>query len=121
MLRRIVTIVVLAPLAVIVIAFAVANRQVVMVSFDPFSAHEPAAAITLPLFALLILTLITGVLIGGLAVWLRQGRWRGAARRLERELQHLRGKLAALEGAATEPTIVPDQGNPPPRLRPPVR
>ena len=93
--------VVLVPLAVIIIAFAVANRQVVTVSFDPFNANAPAAAVTLPLFALVILLLIIGVLIGGLAVWLRQGRWRQAARRLERELQHLRGKVAALEGAAS--------------------
>jgi len=102
------------PLAVIIIAFAVANRQVVTVSFDPFSANAPAAEVTLPLFALVILLLIIGVLIGGLAVWLRQGRWRQAARRLERELQRLRG---------TEPTIVPKESNPPPRLRlrPPVR
>ena len=123
MLRKIVTFVVLVPLAVIIIAFAVANRQVVTVSFDPFSANAPAAAVTLPLFALVILLLIIGVLIGGLAVWLRQGRWRLTARRLERELQRLRGKVAALEGTATEPTIVPKESNPPPRLRlrPPVR
>jgi len=123
LLRRIVTFVVLAPLAVIIIAFAVANRQVVTISFDPFSANAPAAAVTLPLFALVILLLIIGVLIGGLAVWLRQGRWRLTARRLERELQRLRGKVAALEGTATEPTIVPKESNSPPRLRlrPPVR
>jgi uncharacterized membrane protein YciS (DUF1049 family) len=123
LLRKIVTFVVLVPLAVIIIAFAVANRQVVTVSFDPFSANAPAAAVTLPLFALVILLLIIGVLIGGLAVWLQQGRWRLTARRLERELQRLRGKVAALEGTATEPTIVPKESNSPPRLRlrPPVR
>jgi len=123
LLRRIVTFVVLVPLAVIIIAFAVANRQVVTVSFDPFNANAPAAAVTLPLFALVILLLIVGVLIGGLAVWLRQGRWRQAARRLERELQHLRGKVAGLDGAEGEPTVVPKASEPPPRLRlrPPVR
>jgi len=58
-----------------------------------------------------------------LAVWLRQGRWRQAARRFERELQHLRGKVAAFEGAKAEPTVVPKESEPPPRLRlrPPVR
>ena len=119
----IVAAVILIPLAIVIIAFAVANRQVVTVSFDPFSANAPAAEVTLPLFALVILLLIIGVLIGGLAVWLRQGRWRQAARRFERELQHLRGKVAALEGTATEPTIVPKESEPPPRLRlrPPVR
>ena len=123
MLRKIVAAIILVPLAIIIIAFAVANRQAVTVSFDPFSAQQPAATVTLPLFALVILLLIIGVLIGGLAVWLRQGRWRQAARRLERELQHLRGKVAALEGAEAEPTVVPKESEPPPRLRlqPPVR
>ena len=123
MLNRIVAAVVLVPLAVIIIAFAMANRQSVTVSFDPFGGAEPAASVTLPLFALILLLLIIGVLIGGLASWLRQGKWRETARRFERELQQLRVKLAVLESAAEKPTIVPEQVNPPPRLRlkPPVR
>ncbi len=78
---------------------------------------------SLPLFALVIVLLIIGVLIGGSASWLRQGKWRGAARRFERELHVLRGKLAALEGMAESSGNIPREGNPPPRLRlkPPVR
>lgn len=123
MLRKIVAVIVLVPLALIIIAFAMANRQLVTVSFDPFSAGDPAASVTLPLFALVILLLIAGVVIGGLASWLRQGKWRGAARRFERELQHLRSKLAALEGAAGKPALTPEAGEPPQplRLRPPTR
>jgi uncharacterized integral membrane protein len=120
--RRIVTALILIPLAVVLIAFAVANRQIVTVSFDPFSVTEPAAAVTLPLFALIILLLIIGVLLGGAAAWLRQSRWRASARRLEREVAELRAKVDALGGPAGEPTIVPNGGYPPQRLklRPPV-
>ncbi len=120
--RRIVTGLIVVPLAIVIIAFAVANRQIVTVSFDPFSVTEPAAAITLPLFALIILLLIIGVLIGGAAAWLRQSRWRSTARRLEREVAELREKVDALGGAAGEPTIVPNGSHPPQRLklRPPV-
>lgn len=120
--RRIVTAIVVIPLAIIIIAFAVANRQIVTVSFDPFSVTEPAAAITLPLFALIILLLIVGVVIGGAAAWLRQSRWRSTARRLEREVAELRGKVDAMGGPAGEPTMVVNGGNPPQRLRlrPPV-
>jgi len=123
LLRKIVAAVILVPLAVIIIAFAMANRANVTVSFDPFAAAEPAASVTLPLFALVILLLILGVVIGGVASRLRHGKWRGTARRVERELQQLRGKLAALESTADKPTIVPEPGNSPPRLRlkPPVR
>jgi len=117
LLRKIVAAIILVPLAVIIIAFAVANRQIVTVSFDPFSTGEPAASVTLPLFALVILLLIVGVLIGGLASWLRQGKWRQAARRFERELHHLRGKVAALEDTAGKPPIIPEEGSPPRQLR----
>ena len=123
MLRKIVAAIVLVPIAVIIIAFAVANRETVTVSFDPFSGHDPAVTVSLPLFALVLLLLIIGVLIGGLASWLRQGKWRGAARRFERELLLPRGKLAAFEGMAGGASDVPRAQNPPERLRlrPPVR
>lgn len=122
MLRKIVAALILVPLAVIIIAFAVANRQVVTVSLDPFGANEPAASVTLPLFALVILLLIIGVLIGGLAAWLRQSKWRYTARHLEREVHDLRQKVDAL-GTTAESSIVPEEGDPPQRLklRPPVR
>ena len=120
--RKIVTAIIVIPLAVVIIAFAIANRQMVTVSFDPFSVTEPAAVVTLPLFALIILLLIIGVLIGGAAAWLRQSRWRSTARRLEREVADLRVKVDALGGPAGEPTMVQNAGNPPQRLklRPPV-
>ena len=123
MLRKIIAALILVPLAVIIIAFAVANRQVVTVSFDPFSGSAPAASLTLPLFALVIVLLIIGVVIGGTAAWLRQGRWRRSARRLEREVNDHRARLDALQAAAAEPSIVPSEQAPPPRLklRPPSR
>ena len=122
-IRKIIAAIILVPLAVIIIAFAVANRENVTISLDPFGGAAPAASVTLPLFALIILLLIIGVLVGGLASWLRQGKWRETARRFERELQQLRLKLAVLESAADKPPIVPERANPPPRLRlqPPVR
>ncbi len=123
MLNRIVAAIVSLTFAVIMIAFAVANRQEVVVSVDPFDPVQPAYSRTMWLFVPIFVALILGVVIGGLASWLRQGKWRGTARRVERELQQLRGKLAALESASDKPTIVPEPGNPPPRLRlkPPVQ
>jgi uncharacterized integral membrane protein len=117
LLRKIVAALILVPLAIVLIAFAMANRQTVTVSFDPFSAGAPAAALALPLFALIIAILIVGVLIGGTASWLGQGKWRRAARRLERETIALRAKVDAMEGAAAEPSIVPREEAPPPRLK----
>jgi uncharacterized integral membrane protein len=117
LLRRIVAAIVLVPLAIVIVAFAVANRQSVTVSFDPFSPDAPAASLSLPLFTLVLGLLIAGVIIGGVASWLRQGRRRGAARRFERELKVLRGKLSAYEGMADSPSSVPHASEPPARLR----
>ena len=90
MIRKIVTAVILVPLAAIIIAFAVANRQIVTVSFDPFDTVQPAYAASLPLFVLILILVIFGVLLGGMAAWLREARWRWAARRAEKENQELR-------------------------------
>jgi len=123
LLRKIVAAVILIPLAVVIVAFAVANRQIVTVSLDPFSAEHPASSLSLPLFALVIGLLILGVVIGGVATWLGHGRWRRAARRFEREVQALRGELASLRHAPGAGAGVSDAAKPPERLqlRPPVR
>jgi uncharacterized integral membrane protein len=123
--RNIVAVLVLVPLAVVIIAFAVANRQIVTVSLDPFSAEHPAASATLPLFALVIVLLIVGVLIGGIAAWLRQAKWRRTARRLEREAGELRVELERLKQAARMfgGNSAPGAVKPPERLQlqPPMR
>jgi uncharacterized integral membrane protein len=116
-LRKIVAAIILVPLAVVIIAFAVANRQIVTVSLDPFSAEHPAASLTLPLFGLVIVLLVLGVVIGGIAAWLRQSKWRRAARRLEREVEELRRERDALKRATGAPALVPDAAPPPERLQ----
>jgi len=114
MFRKIVTAIIVVPLAAILIAFAVANRQSVTVSFDPFSATNPAYAATLPLFVLIFVLVILGVVIGGAAAWLRQAKWRRTAHRLDadvralhQELETMRRREAAAAEAARYPVIPP--------------
>ncbi len=123
-IRKIIAAIILVPLAVILIAFAVANRQIVTVSLDPFSAEHPAASLTLPLFALVIVLLVLGVLIGGIAAWLRQSKWRRTARRLEREIADLHIEIEALKRSAGVPSAGIDAPAAPAerlQLRPPMR
>jgi uncharacterized integral membrane protein len=122
LIRKIVAAIILVPLAVIIIAFAVANRQVATVSLDPFSTEHPAASLTLPLFALVIVLLVIGVLIGGMAAWLRQSKWRRTARRLEREIADLHLEMETLKrtpgipaSSVNSPAEVPERL----QLRPP--
>jgi uncharacterized integral membrane protein len=122
LIRRIVAVIILVPIAVIIIAFAVANRQHVTVLLDPFNPERPAASFTVPLFILVIGLLILGVVIGGSATWLSHGRWRRAARRFEREAHELRSELGSLRRPAGG-AAAPDAAKPPERLqlRPPVQ
>jgi uncharacterized integral membrane protein len=116
-LRKLVTALIVVPIALLIIAFAVANRQSVTVSLDPFSAEQPAAAVTLPLFALVIVLLIAGVVIGGVATWLRQTGWRRLVRRMEREAAELRREIDAHRRVAAGPAHVPQAVEPPERLK----
>lgn len=96
MFRKIVTAVIVIPLAVIIVAFAVANRQVVTVSFDPLSSTNPAYAASLPLFVLIFILVILGVIIGGIAAWMRQSPWRRTARKLDADVRALHEELATI-------------------------
>lgn len=115
MLRKIVNILVVLPLAILFVAFAVANRHVVTLSFDPFNSADPALGVKLPLFAVIIVVAMFGVLAGGIAVWFGQHKWRKAARRHEAEARQARTELADLRvrqaasapAGATVPAFAP--------------
>lgn len=102
MLRKVLVTVVVVPLAILIVAFAVANRQVVTVSFDPFSSAEPAYAAKLPLFVLIFALVILGVIVGGIATWLRQGTWRRTARALDADVRALHQELEAMRRRAAK-------------------
>jgi uncharacterized integral membrane protein len=100
MLRRMYIFFVLTPLALLIVALAIANRATVTVSFDPFSSTNPALVAALPLYLLAFILLITGIVIGGVAAWLKQRKWRRAVRRLEAENRALQAEQMSLRRRA---------------------
>ena len=70
MIRKFITALILVPLAIAFAAFAVANRQTILISFDPFDQAHPAFVLSVPLFALILTLVIGGVVIGGVAAFL---------------------------------------------------
>ena len=102
-MRKFFTAAVLIPLGLILVVFAVANRHLVTVSFDPFNSSDPSVGFTLPLFVVIIVVAIAGVLAGGSATWFRQRHWRRAARQHEADARQVRAQLADLRAAATMP------------------
>jgi uncharacterized integral membrane protein len=103
-MRKFLSYLVIVPLGIALIVFAVANRHLVTVSFDPFNSRDPALSFDLPLFLLIIAVAILGVVAGGSATWWGQRRWRRAARHHEADAREIRGQLADLRA-----TMMPSQ------------
>jgi uncharacterized integral membrane protein len=99
-MRKFFTALIVIPLGLFFLIFAVANRHLVTVSFDPFNSTTPTVAVTLPLFVVIIAVAILGVIAGGTATWFRQHRWRRAARQHEADARRARAEVADLRTAA---------------------
>jgi uncharacterized integral membrane protein len=77
---------------VVVVAFAIANRAPVEVSFAPLPY-----LVELPVYGVLLLGLVIGGLLGGAAAWLAGFGRRRAARRLRRKVGTLENQVAVLQ------------------------
>src|SRR6266550_2152116 len=99
-MRKFLSAVIFMPLGLIFIVFAVANRHFVTVSFDPFNSTDPAVAVSMPLFVVIIVVAILGVAAGGMATWFRQRHWRRAARQHEADARRARSELGDLRAVS---------------------
>jgi uncharacterized integral membrane protein len=84
------------PIVILVLAFAVANRRWVTLSFDPFTQTSPRVAMDLPLWILFFIGIFVGIVVGWTGAWLAQGKHRKAARDARREATQLQIELADL-------------------------
>jgi uncharacterized integral membrane protein len=87
MVRKIVSLVVMLPLAILLIVLAVANRHAVSLALNPFDPADQALSVSAPLFVLLILAVMLGVLLGAVVTWFSQGKHRKKARSQSRAAQ----------------------------------
>ena len=109
-MRKFLTTLIVILLGLILVVFAVANRHFVTVSLDPFNSANPSISVSLPLFVLIILVAILGVVAGGCATWFRQRRWRRAARQHEADARMAKAQLAEFRAATPvrgEPLRIP--------------
>jgi uncharacterized integral membrane protein len=105
---RFLRVVFFALVALILLGFAFANRHDVIVSFDPFAAIDNAAlSIAAPLFAVVIVAAMLGVVAGALATWVSQGRHRRASRQSRVEAEKWRAQAQALKAA--HPALTSDR------------
>jgi uncharacterized integral membrane protein len=90
---------ILVPVSLIVVLLAIANRSPVALSLDPFSRTAPAFSVSVPLFAALLGAVMIGVVIGGVASWMAQGKHRQAGRRHRRDAERLAAETQRLKNA----------------------
>lgn len=94
MRKRIVGWLVLVPLCLVVLVFALANRHQVAVNFNPLvGVDEAAPGVGVPLFLVIYAVLFFGISLGGLAVWFTQSGHRREEKRLRRDNDKLRTEL----------------------------
>lgn len=91
----------LLPIAIVLVLFGVANRQIVTLILDPISPAAEALKISVPLFLFFFATLATGIVIGSLATWLAQGRHRRLERQFRRERDRLQDENARLKAESS--------------------
>lgn len=87
MIRKVVSLVLFVPLGVLLIVLAVANRAPVRLALNPFDPADQALSASAPLFVLLILAVMLGVLLGAIVTWFTQGKHRKKARSQSRVAQ----------------------------------
>lgn len=97
------------PAAIVLIAFSLANREVVRVSFDPLSRQDPLFAVSAPIWAVLFAGIFLGLVIGWVGSWISQGKWRKAAREARSNLEIEMEKKRALEKRLHQGDLVPTQ------------
>jgi uncharacterized integral membrane protein len=80
MLKKIINVVVLVPVAIILIVLSVANRQTVTLALNPFNPADSVLSASAPFFVFIFLAVIFGLIVGSLATWFGQGKYRKRAR-----------------------------------------
>lgn len=108
MIKRIVGWFVLVPLCVLLIVFALANRQSVTVNFNPFAVEPQTTSpdLGVPLFLVIFAVLLVGVVLGGIATWFAQGPHRRDERHFKRETERLHRELDAARRAPANKALL---------------
>jgi uncharacterized integral membrane protein len=108
MVKRIVGWVVLVPLCAVLVVFALANRQPVIVNFNPFTSATDlnSPGVGVPMFLVIFAVLLVGVLLGGIATWFAQSHHRRDERIFRRENERLHRELDAAHRAPANQALL---------------
>ncbi|MBT9384564.1 DUF1049 domain-containing protein [Pseudooceanicola sp. CBS1P-1] len=91
----------MAVLAIVLISIALGNRQMVTLTLLPQGLADIIGlnqSINLPLFVVIVLSIIVGLLIGFFWEWMREHKHRVEARRQGKEANKLQREVRRLKG-----------------------
>jgi len=95
--RKLILVLVVIPLAVVLIALAVVNRKPALLVLDPLGGTEPGLSLEAPLCLFLLGAFAFGLVVGGVATWFGQSKWRRVAREETRQARDWRRQADRLE------------------------
>jgi uncharacterized integral membrane protein len=88
------------PLTILLVVFAISNRQAVEITFWPLPV-----AIETRLFLVVLLAIAAGFVFGELVAWLGGRRWRRETREKARRIDALERELAATQARLKSQTL----------------
>ena len=93
------------PITVVVVVFSIANSHEIAIDLWPFEA-----SLALPLFVLVLVSLLVGFLVGACVMWITAGKTRSRARAAAHKASDLEREVASLkrqQAGAPAKTSVP--------------
>jgi uncharacterized integral membrane protein len=94
---RILSLIITAPITILVVLFAVSNLDPVTLRLRPFPFD-----MTMPIWALALIVLFVGFVLGAIVTWIGDRKRRREAKLLARRVGELEQALAAARGPAAE-------------------
>ncbi|WP_336287615.1 MULTISPECIES: LapA family protein [unclassified Bartonella] len=92
--KRILLAIILVPPTVLLIAFIIANRQMVTLTLDPFRTNSESFTYQAPLFIWLFIFFGLGILLGSIINWFACHKCRKALKESKAELEKLKISIA---------------------------
>ena len=94
---RFIRLAITAPLTLLVVLFAISNRQDVPLDIWPFDLD-----VTFPLYAIVLVSMGVGVIFGAVMAWFSGGRARRRARHAERKVRGLEREMEKVSSTDTD-------------------
>jgi len=82
-IKRIIAAIIVVPIALALIAFIIANREMMTVRLNPFAEEGTGWSMSAPAFIFFFGFLGLGVVVGSVATWVGQHKYRKKLRQME--------------------------------------